>query len=91
MAEARRTRVTIANKLGLHARPAMQFVDTASQFRARITVRKQDHSVDGKSIMEMLTLAAGFGTELELEAVGEDAEAALNSLSMLLSQNFDGE
>jgi phosphocarrier protein len=83
--------VTIANRLGLHARPAMSFVDTASACESRITVRRTDadQAVDGKSIMQLLMLAATKGTELEIVADGPDAADAVRRLVALVSSKFD--
>ncbi|MBX3379901.1 MAG: HPr family phosphocarrier protein, partial [Phycisphaeraceae bacterium] len=67
--------VSIVNRLGLHARPAMTFVDLASLFSSEITVRKDDTEVDGKSIMQMMMLAAAQGSTLTIVANGDDAEA----------------
>ncbi len=79
----------IVNRLGLHARPAMTFVDRASTFKAEIKVAKGDTQVDGKSIMQMMMLAAGQGSELLIEAEGEDAAAACKSLKALVDAGFD--
>ncbi len=81
--------LTIINPLGLHARPAMSFVDTANGFDSDIQVRKGDQVVDGKSIMQMMMLAATKGTELEVEAVGPDAADALAALRELVDRKFD--
>jgi phosphocarrier protein len=86
-----KTIVTISNKLGLHARPAMAFVDQANRFDAQITVRKGDQAVDGKSIMQMMMLAATCGTKLEVEAEGTDADEAISSLTSLVERKFDEE
>lgn len=83
--------VTIRNKLGLHARPAMAFVDVASKFTAEITVRKTKEKVDGKSIMQMLLLAATQGTRLTIEADGPDASEACKALESLVKDRFDEE
>lgn len=82
--------VTISNRLGLHARPAMSFVETASEFSSKITVRRTDgdETVDGKSIMHMMMLAATKGTDLEIVAEGEDADAAVARLSGLVKDRF---
>jgi phosphocarrier protein len=82
--------VVVGNPQGLHARPAELFVKTASRYEARIEVIKEGHRVDGKSILNILTLAAVQGTELCLEATGPDAQAALDALSELFARNFDG-
>ena len=82
--------VQVVNPQGLHARPADLFVKTASQFEATIRVAKGNESVDGKSILSILTLAAEAGTQLEISATGHDADAALNALCGLVEQGFDG-
>ncbi len=83
-------KVTIKNKLGLHARPAMIFVETASKYQAEVSVCRTDQSehVDGRSIMQMMMLAATEGTELEISATGEDAENAVEALVELVKSNF---
>ncbi|MDD4890648.1 MAG: HPr family phosphocarrier protein [Phycisphaerae bacterium] len=83
--------VTIRNKLGLHARPAMAFVDVASKFACDINVSKGKESVDGKSIMQMLLLAATQGTRLTIEANGADAREACKALEALVRDRFDEE
>lgn len=86
--------VVISNTLGLHARPAMQFVDLANQFAATITVHKdgpEPCSVDGKSVMQMITLEATQGTSLRIEAEGEDAEQAVEQLAKLVEDKFGEE
>ncbi len=85
------TQVTIKNRLGLHARPAMSFVDAANSFGSEIRVCKGDQEVDAKSIMQMMMLAAGQGTELTVRAQGNDAEDALKALSELVDTGFDEE
>lgn len=81
--------VKIVNRLGLHARPAMTFVDVASTFASEVTVSKGDTSVDGKSIMQMMMLAATKGTVLEIRAEGDDAEKAAECLKNLIDSGFD--
>lgn len=83
--------VTIENRLGLHARPAMLFAETAMKFASDISVKRrdQDSQVDGKSIMQLMMLAAIRGTELELTANGEDANQAINQLSELVHNRFN--
>lgn len=83
--------VVIQNKLGLHARPAMQFVDVANQFQSGIKVWRGDQCVDGKSIMQMMMLAATAGTPLKIVAEGTDAENALNALEKLVMDKFGEE
>lgn len=84
-------RLKILNRLGLHARPAMSFVDTASGFRCDVSVHKGSQVVDGKSIMQMMMLAATQGTELVVQANGSDAEEAIKALSDLVNRKFDEE
>ena len=83
--------ITIKNKLGLHARPAMQFVDIANKYSCSIKVCKGDQVVDGKSIMQMMMLAATIGTVLKLAAEGDDAEKALTALENLINARFGEE
>jgi phosphotransferase system HPr (HPr) family protein len=81
--------VVVSNPQGIHARPADIFVKLASQYQARIEVIKNGERVDGKSILALLTLAAVEGTQLDIEATGPDAPAALEALAELFSRNFD--
>ncbi len=81
--------VKIKNRLGLHARPAMMFVDAASAAESEVTVKGNGEEVDGKSIMQMMMLAATQGVELEIIAVGADAEATIKSLQALVDSGFD--
>ena len=74
----------IRNRLGLHARAAARFVDTANRFRSRISASRDGRTMDGKSILGMLLLAASEGTVLELSAEGDDAEEALTALATLV-------
>jgi phosphocarrier protein HPr len=91
LAERTSITVTITNRLGLHARPAMCFVDAASAFKSEVTVRRGDQTVDGKSIMQMMLLAATKGTELEVIAEGEDSQKACAALKKLVESGFDEE
>jgi len=83
--------LTIVNKLGLHARAAAKFVTCASGFASEITVRRGERDVSAKSIMGVMMLAAAKGTEIEIEAVGEDADAALDALEQLVTSRFGEE
>ena len=83
--------IVVSNKMGLHARPAMQFVDLANQFSSQVTVRRggaEPTEADGKSVMQMLVLEAVEGTSLEIEAQGEDAASAVQKLASLFEQKF---
>ncbi len=88
-----RARTAILNRLGLHARPAMTFVQLSNEFSASVKVRRDgsDDWIDGKSIMQMLLLAATEGTAIEIEADGPDEERALESLVQLIVRKFDEE
>ena len=81
--------VEVQNRLGLHARPCSKFVKLASSFQSEVWVSKDDESVNGKSIMGLMMLAAGQGSRLSLTAEGNDAEAALAALENLINQKFD--
>jgi phosphocarrier protein HPr len=80
--------VEIVNRHGLHARPAMQLVETASQFDSAIEVSNGAVTVDAKSIMAVLTLAATKGTVLKIVADGEDASDACNAMVSLVEDGF---
>ncbi len=82
--------VVISDKdpLGLHIRPAEQFVRLAMKFPCEIEVVRENLRVDGKSIMHMLTLGAEPGAELRLEARGENAEQALEALVRFIENGF---
>ena len=82
--------VEIRNTEGLHMRPAMKFVDLASQFDCDVTVSNDEVNADGKSIMQMSMLAATCGTRLKLKAEGPDAEKAVDALRELVeTRAFD--
>lgn len=80
--------VRVPNRLGLHARPAAEFVKLSSQFGSSISVEKDGLEVNGKSIMGVMMLAAEFGSLLRIRAVGEDAEDAVVALSALVASGF---
>lgn len=81
-------RVIVTNPQGLHARPADMFVRQAIQFESTIEVTKDGETVDGKSILDILTLAAEQGTELEIGASGPDADQAVEALVALVQSGF---
>jgi phosphocarrier protein len=87
MAIAERS-VEIVNPLGLHARPSAEFVKLASQFRAEVSLAKEDMQVNGKSIMGVMTLAAECGSRLTIRTEGDDAEAAADALASLVAKGF---
>ncbi|HSA57143.1 MAG TPA: HPr family phosphocarrier protein [Gemmatimonadaceae bacterium] len=80
--------VRIANRNGLHARPAAEIVKAAARFRSEITIRRDDMEVNGKSIMGVMMLAAEYGATLQLKANGPDAEEALEVLATLIASRF---
>jgi phosphotransferase system HPr (HPr) family protein len=85
--------VTIVNRLGMHARPAMILAETAQEFSADITIRRmdQDNVVDAKSIMQLMMLAATKGTALEIKANGSDADSSVTRLVALIKNGFNEE
>lgn len=83
------TTVTIINKLGLHARAASKFVNTASAFGCDIKAGKDGQMVDGKSIMSVMMLAASKGTDLTLQFDGDDEQLAMDSVTTLINNRFD--
>ncbi|MEQ8769218.1 MAG: HPr family phosphocarrier protein [Phycisphaerales bacterium] len=89
MPDRHAAKLTIRNKLGLHARPATAFADVANAYACVVTVRKGDETFDGKSIMELMMLAATQGTEIDVEAVGDGAADCLASLTDLVNRGFD--
>ena len=94
VSNVRSVKVKISNRLGLHARPAMVFVETASKYQSDITVRRcdQKETVDGKSIMQLMMLAATHGTEIEITAKNhDDADAAIKDLIALVNSKFQEE
>ncbi|CAN5116634.1 HPr family phosphocarrier protein [soil metagenome] len=82
---------TVGNKLGLHARPAAEFVKVANRFEAEVWVCKDDLEVSGKSIMGVMMLAAEHGSTLQIRAEGEDAHSAVDALAELVAGGFGEE
>jgi phosphocarrier protein len=83
--------VTITNALGLHARAAARFVQLAGTFAAQIRVDRGGRTIDGKSIMGLLTLAAARGTSIAISADGADEADAVAALAALVDRGFDEE
>src|SRR5438552_2704672 len=81
----------VANKLGMHARPAAKFVQVANRFSCDIFVEKDGERVNGKSIMGLMMLAAGPGSKLTIHAQGADASKALAEIESLIKRKFDEE
>jgi phosphotransferase system HPr (HPr) family protein len=80
---------TILNKLGIHARPAAQFVKIANRFQADIFVERDGEEIDGKSIMGVMMLAAGHGSVITVTAEGTDESAAIDALGDLIGRKFE--
>ncbi len=80
---------TICNKLGLHARAAAKFVATASGFESEIEIEKDGKRVNGKSIMGVMMLAAGKGSEIILYTDGDDEEESMNKIEELINNRFN--
>ena len=81
--------IIIRNKLGLHARAAVKFVNLANRFGSNVRIEKDGHSIEGKSILGILTLAATQGSRVRLVVSGRDQEAALRALIDLIENRFD--
>jgi phosphocarrier protein HPr len=81
--------VAIVNKRGLHARASAKFVKLASGYDAEVRVAKDGHSVDARSIMGLMMLAAGTGSEIEITAEGPQAEEAAEALAALVAARFE--
>ena len=81
---------TVQRELGLHARPASQFVALAGRFQSEVTVGRDHEWVDGRSVLSLLSLAAGNGTRLRIRAVGEDAVEAVRALGEILKEPAGG-
>lgn len=80
---------TITNQLGIHARPAAQFVKIANTFPCEIHVEKDDDEVDGKSILGLMMLAAGHGSVITVTTEGDQSEAALEAIGELIERDFE--
>ena len=83
-----KTTITISNKLGLHARASAKFTKLASGFQSDVFLSRKDRRVNAKSIMGVMMLAAGLGTEVEIETDGSDEQAAMEALTALVNDKF---
>ena len=83
--------VCVRNKMGLHARPAAMLAKEAAKFDSEIIISMASSEVDAKSVLDILSLAAGQGSELQLKAKGSDASEALNHLEQLFQAGFEEE
>jgi phosphocarrier protein len=80
--------VRIANRNGIHARPAAEIVKVAAKFRSEVTLVRDDLEVNGKSIMGVMMLAAEYGSTLDIRANGEDADAAVEAIATCIANKF---
>ena len=83
-----KTRTTISNKLGLHARASAKFTKLAGSFRSEVWMSKGERRVNAKSIMGVMMLAAGIGSSVEIETNGVDEQAAMDALLALVTDKF---
>lgn len=83
-----RANVTISNKLGLHARASAKFTKLAGTFRSDVSMSRGERSVNAKSIMGVMMLAAGLGSEVQIEVNGEDEQSAMDALLALINDKF---
>ena len=81
-------KLKVKNNLGLHARSAAMIVELAKRYNAKLYFKKGDQVIEGDSILSLLTLACPKGTELEVKAIGEDAETLINELTILFEKGF---
>ncbi len=81
-------KINIINKLGLHARASAKFVSTAAKYQSKIEVINKKHTINGKSIMGVMSLAAQKGAELTLEITGPDEDAMEKALVDLINNRF---
>lgn len=83
-----KTKLTISNKLGLHARASAKLTKLAGSFQSEVFLSRNDRRVNAKSIMGVMMLAAGLGSEVELETSGPDEVAAMDTLTRLINDKF---
>ena len=83
-----KSRITISNRLGLHARASAKLTKLAGSFASEIHLTRNDRRVNAKSIMGVMMLAAGLGSEIEVEAAGVDEQSAVDKLVALISDKF---
>ena len=83
--------LTVKNRAGIHARPAAIIAQTANKFACEVTLSRDDSAVNAKSIMGVITMAAGYNTVLTVKAEGSDAEDAVNAIYNLFENKFEEE
>ncbi len=91
MTEETESTFEITNTLGLHARPASMFVQIATSFESDIFVEKDGEVINAKSLMGLLMLSAGYGTQITVSAKGSDCCEAVKAIGELIARNFDEE
>lgn len=82
-------KITITNKLGLHARAATKLAQLSNNFDAKVTVELEDNQADASSIMALMLLAGGQGKQVTVRTQGSQAKEALNSICQLITDKFD--
>lgn len=88
MGQSAEATVVLTNRMGLHARPSTQIATTASRFAAEVSLTKDDMTVDAKSVLELLMLAAECGSELTVRGEGSDAAEAVKAIAALIESRF---
>ncbi len=83
--------VTVKNRAGIHARPAALIAQTANKYASEILIEKDDTTINAKSIMGVITMAAGYNTQLLVKADGSDAQAAVDAINQLFENKFEEE
>ena len=83
-----RTSITISNRLGLHARASAKLTKLATSFKSEVFMSRNGRKVNAKSIMGVMMLAAGIGSEIEIETDGDDEQAAMDALRKLIDDKF---
>lgn len=89
--ETKSINIIISNKLGLHARAAAKLTQLTSKFESEINISRNEQSVNAKSIMGVMMLAAGMGVTVKIDATGSDADKALEQIQQLFDNKFDEE
>jgi phosphocarrier protein HPr len=80
--------IEITNKLGLHARASAKLTQTAARFQSEVWLSRNGRRINGKSIMGVMMLAASRGTQIRIETIGDDEQAAMNALTALIEDKF---
>ncbi|MCX7726827.1 MAG: HPr family phosphocarrier protein [Chitinispirillaceae bacterium] len=83
-----RRELIVTNSQGLHARPSLMIQELSQKYKSKITIKKDGVEVDAKSVLNLLTLSAGYGSKIILTASGEDEKEAIEKISELFRQKF---